>query len=44
MLLFGYVVIHTFISVLIEKKYPKLEQGDIRLWSVSDASDDFFQK
>lgn len=33
-LLFGYVVIHTFISVLIEKKYPKLNKGIFGLWLV----------
>lgn len=33
-LLFGYVVIHTFISVLIEKKYPKLNKGMFGLWLV----------
>lgn len=33
-LLFGYVVIHTVISVLIEKKYPKLNKGMFGLWVV----------
>lgn len=33
-LLFGYVVIHTVISVLIEKKYPKLHKGMFGLWVV----------
>lgn len=33
-LLFGYVVIHTFSSVLIEKKYPKLNKGMFGLWTV----------
>lgn len=33
-LLFGYVVIHTFISVLIEKKYPRLNKGTFGLWTV----------
>lgn len=33
-LIFGYVVIHTFISVLIEKKYPKLNKGMFGLWLV----------
>ena len=31
---FGYVVIHTVISVLIEKKYPKLNKGMFGLWVV----------
>lgn len=31
---FGYVVIHTVISVLIEKKYPKLNKGMFGLWTV----------
>ena len=31
---FGYVVIHTVISVLIEKKYPKLHKGMFGLWTV----------
>lgn len=31
---FGYVVIHTIISVLIEKKYPKLHRGMFGLWVV----------
>lgn len=31
-LLFGYVVIHTFISVVKEKKYPKLNKGMFGLW------------
>ena len=33
-LLFGYVVIHTFISVVKEKKYPKLNKGMFGLWTV----------
>lgn len=33
-LLFGYVVIHTFISVVKEKKYPKLNKGMFVLWTV----------
>lgn len=33
-LLFGYVVIHTFISVVKEKKYPKLNRGMFGLWVV----------
>lgn len=33
-LLFGYVVIHTFISVVLEKKYPKLNKGMFGLWTV----------
>ena len=33
-LVFGYVVIHTFISVVIEKKYPKLNKGMFGLWTV----------
>ena len=33
-LVFGYVVIHTFISVVIEKKYPKLNKGMFGLWIV----------
>lgn len=33
-LLFGYVVIHTFISVAIEKKYPNLNKGMFGLWVV----------
>lgn len=32
--LFGYVVIHTFISVVKEKKYPKLNKGMFGLWVV----------
>ena len=32
--LFGYVVIHTFISVVKEKKYPKLNRGMFGLWVV----------
>lgn len=31
---FGYVVIHTIISVFIEKKYPKLNKGMFGLWVV----------
>lgn len=30
--LYGYIVIHTFISVVIEKKYPKLNQKYAILW------------
>ena len=33
-LLFGYVAIHTVISVLIEKKYPKLNKRMLGLWAV----------
>lgn len=33
-LVFGYVVIHTIISVFIEKKYPKLNKGMFGLWVV----------
>ncbi len=33
-LLFGYVLIHTFISVVKEKKYPKLDKGMFGLWVV----------
>ena len=33
-LLFGYVVIHTFISVVKEKRYPKLNKGMFGLWTV----------
>lgn len=33
-LVFGYVVIHTFISVVKEKKYPKLNRGMFVLWTV----------
>ena len=33
-LLFGYVVIHTFISVVKEKKYPKLNKEMFGLWVV----------
>ena len=33
-LLFGYVVIHTFISIVKEKKYPKLNRGMLGLWVV----------
>lgn len=33
-LAFGYVVIHTIISVFIEKKYPKLNKGMFGLWVV----------
>lgn len=33
-LFFGYVVIHTFISVVIEKKYPRLNKGMFGLWIV----------
>lgn len=33
-LLFGYVVIHTFISIVKEKKYPKLNMGMFGLWVV----------
>lgn len=33
-LLLGYVVIHTVISVLIEKKYPKLNKRMLGLWAV----------
>lgn len=32
--LFGYVVIHTFISIVKEKKYPKLNRGMFGLWVV----------
>lgn len=33
-LVFGYVVIHTIISVFREKKYPKLNKGTFGLWVV----------
>ncbi len=33
-LVFGYVVIHTFISVVLEKKYPKLNKWMFGLWTV----------
>lgn len=31
-LVFGYVVIHTIVSVFIEKEYPKLNKGMFGLW------------
>ena len=41
-LLFGYVVIHTFISVV--KEVSETEQGNVRAVGSHDASDDLFQK
>ncbi|MCM1044030.1 MAG: O-antigen ligase family protein [Candidatus Gastranaerophilales bacterium] len=33
-ILFGYIIIHTFISVIIENKLPKLEKGFGIVWAI----------